>query len=116
MKHRLTLLVSGLLFTLPVSGQTMSVNNTAQYLGNGRYSWTVFLKGDLAHVASVQYTLHPTFPEPVVWGKGPNFAYSSVGWGEFNVLARIYYKDKLRKPTTLNHWLRLFTEEKAKSK
>lgn len=97
------------------SAQNIAIDNTARYAGNGRYSWTVFVKGDaksLAQLESVQYTLHPTFQNPVVWGKGANFSYSAVGWGEFNILTKIFYKDK-RTPTTVNYWLRLFPRSKA---
>jgi transcription initiation factor IIF auxiliary subunit len=100
---------------LLASAQNVTIDNTAKYAGNGRYSWTVFVKGDaksLAQIGSVQYTLHPTFQNPVVFGKGANFSYSAVGWGEFNIVAKISYKDK-RAPTTINYWLRLFPRNKA---
>ena len=97
-----------------VWAQNIIVDNTAKYLGDGRYSWTVFLKGDISQVASVQYTLHPTFREPVVSGKGTNFAYSAVGWGEFNIVAKIYLKDKSKKPVVTNYWLRLFSTNQSK--
>jgi transcription initiation factor IIF auxiliary subunit len=95
-------------------GQNIALDNTAQYIGDGRYSWTVFLKGDTSQVASVQYTLHPTFPEPVVWGKGSNYAFSANGWGEFNIVARVYFKDKKKQPTIINYWLRLFSTQRGK--
>jgi transcription initiation factor IIF auxiliary subunit len=100
---------------LLASAQSIAIDNTAKYVSSGRYSWTVFVKGDaksLAQIESVQYTLHPTFTNPVVWGKGPNFSYSAVGWGEFNILTKISYKDK-RPPTTINYWLRLFPRSKS---
>jgi transcription initiation factor IIF auxiliary subunit len=99
-----------------VWAQNVGIDNTAKYLGNGRYNWTVFATGDakaLSEVGAVQYTLHPTFSNPVVWGSGPTFAFSAVGWGEFNLVAKIYYKDKRRPPTTINHWLHLFSNSKA---
>src|SRR5215216_6775980 len=95
-------------------GQNIAVDNTAKYIGDGRYSWTVFLKGDTSQVASVQYTLHPTFPEPVVWGKGSNYAFSAVGWGEFNIVARVYFRDKKKQPMIINHRLRLFSPQRGK--
>lgn len=88
--------------------QTVVVDNTAQYRGNGQYSWTIFLKGNAAalqQVKSVQYTLHPTFAKPVVYGTGSNFSYSAAGWGEFNIVATISYKNGTS--TVVNHWLRL---------
>jgi len=99
---------------LPAWSQNVAVDNTAQYRGNGQYSWTVFLRGDpsaLQQVKSVQYTLHPTFNKPVVWGSGGNFSYSAIGWGEFNIVATIYYKDG--KSEAVNHWLRLSSRSAA---
>ena len=65
----------------------------------------------LQQVKSVQYTLHPTFTNPVVWGTGNNFSYSAVGWGEFNIVATIYYKNG--KSVVINHWLRLSSRSAA---
>ena len=101
-------------FSRFLAGQNITVDNTAKYLGEGRYSWTVFLKGDTNQIASVQYTLHPTFREPVVSGKGSTFAYTAVGLGEFNIVARIYFKDKNKQPLITNHWLHLFSSGHAK--
>ncbi len=100
---------------LLASAQSIAIDNTAKYVSSGRYSWTVFVKGDaksLAQIDSVQYRLHPTFQNPVVWGKGRTFSYSAVGWGEFNIVATIFYKDK-RTPTTINYWLHLFPRSNA---
>jgi transcription initiation factor IIF auxiliary subunit len=114
MKYRLALAV-GLLIGCALSAQNIGIDNTAKYLGNGQYSWTVFATGSesaLSQVSGVKYTLHPTFPDPVVWGKGANFSYTANGWGEFDIAATIYYKDKKRKPTSIVHPLKLFAQSK----
>ena len=101
---------------LAISAQDIGIDNTAKYLGNGQYSWTVFATGDakaLAGIDKVQYTLHPTFTNPIVYGKGANFSYSATGWGEFNIVAKIFYKQKGKPPATVTHWLRLFPQSKA---
>jgi transcription initiation factor IIF auxiliary subunit len=110
----LVILLSG---CLPVWSQDVAVANTARYQGHGRYSWTVFLKGEpaaLQQVKGVQYTLHPTFSKPVVWGSGRSFSYSAIGWGEFNIVATIYYKNG--RSEIVNHWLRLSSRSAAASR
>jgi transcription initiation factor IIF auxiliary subunit len=115
MRRCLALTIVLLSGSLWLTAQNIGVENTAKYIGNGQYSWTVFVTGNphsLAQVESVRYTLHPTFPQPIVWGRGANFAFTGVGWGEFNVVATIFYKNKQLKPTTINHWLSLFPRRK----
>lgn len=95
--------------------QQVRITNTAKYVGDGSFDWTVFLVADEARlntISYVEYTLHPTFPNPTrrVNNRKSNFALSSNGWGEFNIMVRIVYKDG--RVTYLPYWLRL--EEKSK--
>lgn len=74
----------------------------------GWWEWTVSLSGseqELDQVDSVQYTLHPTFPQPVreVSDRVSRFALSSAGWGEFMIYATANLKDGSEVP--LRHWL-----------
>ncbi len=78
--------------------QQISADNTARDLGNGRWYWTVFIKPPseiLDQIESVEYTLHPTFSNPVqrVYDKGhdPNqaFPFSATGWGVFTIRIRV---------------------------
>jgi transcription initiation factor IIF auxiliary subunit len=76
----------------------LQVRNTYRYHGQGRYEWRVFLKEDqatLGRINCVEYTLHPTFPDPVrrVCDANGGFALGSEGWGEFTVLLKIEWKD-----------------------
>jgi transcription initiation factor IIF auxiliary subunit len=82
--------------------QQISADNTARDLGNGRWNWTVFIKAPpevLDQIESVEYTLHPTFPNPVqrIYDKGPNpnqaFPLSATGWGVFTIQIRVFTKD-----------------------
>jgi transcription initiation factor IIF auxiliary subunit len=82
--------------------QQISADNTARDLGNGRWYWTVFIKPPpdiLDQIESVEYTLHPTFANPVqrVYDKGrdPNqaFPFSAAGWGVFTIKIRVFTKD-----------------------
>lgn len=114
MRLRCAIIVILLSGCLPMWSQNVALDNTARYRGNGQYSWTVFLKGNpaaLQQVKSVQYTLHPTFSRPVVWGSGSNFSYSAIGWGEFNIVATIYYKNG--RSEVVNYWLRLSSRSAA---
>jgi transcription initiation factor IIF auxiliary subunit len=78
--------------------QGVSVDNVARQEGPGRWSWTVFLRGPdqtLRQVKCVEYTLHPTFPNPVREvcnrGTGPQaFPLSASGWGTFEIGVRVF--------------------------
>lgn len=67
----------------------------------GRWNWTVFLRGPdsaLSQVKCVEYTLHPTFPNPVrevcARGTGPQaFALAATGWGTFEIGVRVFLKN-----------------------
>ena len=90
-------------FTSPSVSQTLSIaaRNTAKEEGKGRWKWTVYLDASpavLEQIRCVQYTLHPTFPNPVreVCEKGdPSqpFALSSSGWGTFVMGIRVFLRD-----------------------
>jgi transcription initiation factor IIF auxiliary subunit len=75
------------------------VTNTSTYTGAGRWDWTIFVDTDfdtLRQIDCVEYTLHPTFPDPVrkVCGHPETkFALSNNGWGTFTVKVKIQYKN-----------------------
>ena len=85
------------------SDETKSVtaDNVAESVGDNKWKWTVFLKGDekaLDAIKCVEYTLHPTFPNPVrrVCEKGDPkrcFGLSGTGWGTFKIGIRVQMKD-----------------------
>ena len=88
----------------PIFAQTsgsLDVQNVAERVADNKWKWTAFVTGqpeEIAKIECVRYTLHPTFPNPVLKvcetsdPKRP-FAISAVGWGVFNLRARIEYKD-----------------------
>src|SRR5437899_101742 len=87
---------------VPAQGQEkLSASNTSRFVGNGRWDWTVFLQASppvLGRIKCVEYTLHPTFPNPVrrVCTRGGNaqpFALSSNGWGTFTIGIKAYFAD-----------------------
>ena len=95
-----------------IHAQSIRVDNTAKY-SSGRYTWTIFLVADDATLNSidyVQYTLHPSFPNPVqppIKDRGGKcaFALSSESWGEFEVKVKIGFRNGTT--TDLKHWLTL---------
>ena len=88
---------------------SLAIRNSSTYVGNGRWNWKILVEADartLNSIRCVEYTLHPTFPNPVrrVCNKpGTKFAYASNGWGTFTVKVRIIYKNGRER--TLRHSL-----------
>ena len=97
----------------PHDHSAVSTGNDSRYVGDGRWEWTVFLLADdrtLDAIECVEYTLHPTFPDPVrkvcdrgsVRGKG--FFLSANGWGVFTIGVQVMFRDG--DTTSLKHQLR----------
>jgi transcription initiation factor IIF auxiliary subunit len=98
---RLILFVTAALLGAPVSSfAQISFANTSNYIGSGRWDWTIYVKADRATLDTincVEYSLHSTFPDPVrtvCRPQSPNFAYSTDGWGTFLVKIRVIFNDK----------------------
>lgn len=92
----------------PSKGE-ITTRNTAKYVGDKRWDWTVYIDTDqktLSSIDHVQYTLHPTFPNPVreVYDPRNGFALSSNGWGTFVIEIKVFFKDGSTKD--LRHKLR----------
>jgi hypothetical protein len=89
---------------------SLDIQQTASYTNNGRWDWSVWIDGpdvELDRVESVEWVLHPTFPNPIVLVKQrqSKFRLDSSGWGEFEINAHVIAKDGQRQH--LKHWLRL---------
>jgi len=78
--------------------------------GRPYYSISVRLDADsstiLDKVSKVVYHLHPTFSNPVreITNRGNNYELSTLGWGQFNLRADVYFKGRKR-PLTLFRYL-----------
>jgi hypothetical protein len=91
--------------------QGLSAANTSRYLGGDRWEWTIFITGPdqlLRSVRAVEYTLHPTFPNPVQTrprGNDPAkpFAFTATGWGVFTVGIKVTFANGQTK--SLRHML-----------
>jgi transcription initiation factor IIF auxiliary subunit len=62
------------------------------------YEWCVFVDDDLNvldRIEWVEYTLHPTFPDPVrkVSDRSNRFVLMSSGWGSFDVGVLVHFVD-----------------------
>lgn len=104
---------------LPLCAQNkISATNTAEYLSNQRWEWSVYLVTSpdvLSHIKCVQYTLHPTFPNPVrlVCEKGTDsrpFALNGEGWGEFEIPIAVTFDNGSRQVFTYQLKLRASKE------
>ncbi len=80
----------------------IQINNVATKNNAGSWDWKIFLESSddvLSQVKCVEYTLHPTFPNPIqeICEKGINenqaFVLTGNGWGAFEVKIRILLKD-----------------------
>jgi transcription initiation factor IIF auxiliary subunit len=88
-------------FALNAMAQDIEADNTSVYVGDGRWNWTVFIKAPpqiLEKIHCVDYTLHPTFPNPyqTVCELGDPkraFAYSQNGWGVFEIQIKVTFKN-----------------------
>ena len=78
--------------------------------GRQYYQWMVFIDEPpevLDAIQSVEYVLHSTFPQPIQVRRDPNnkFALQTSGWGEFNIVIRVNFKDGRKED--LMYWLNL---------
>jgi len=85
------------------SNYPMSADNVAKEstIKSGYWDWTIFINAPedvLGKIEYVEYTLHPTFPDPIrivnQRSSGPYaFPLTTSGWGTFTVKIKVYYKD-----------------------
>ncbi|KAH7650183.1 transcription factor TFIIF [Cryptosporidium bovis] len=80
---------------------------------NATHSWTCFLRSpdneDISYyIKKVVFSLHPSFLNPNrVIEKCP-FEVTECGWGEFDIIAKVYFVDSTEKPVEIKHFLRLY--------
>jgi len=80
------------------------------------HRWTLFVRGpndeDLSSfVSQVAFSLHPSFDEPVRVISKPPFECTEFGWGEFEAMIRIFFRDPTESPVDMHHVLRLYHKE-----
>lgn len=93
--------------------------NVAKYFGKKReedghtHQWTVYLKPfqheDISvWIKKVHFKLHESYPNQNRIVTKPPFEVQETGWGEFEVVIKIYFQDPNERPVTLFHVLKLF--------
>jgi transcription initiation factor IIF auxiliary subunit len=94
---------------------TLTIEQSEQYEGDDWWSWSVWIDGPetaLDEVDFVEYTLHPTFRDPVrkISTRKNGFKLSTSGWGVFPIYARVCNKDS--SVVQLKHQLKLYYPDK----
>jgi len=90
----------------PTAPLNVTVKNRSRQIEPGWWEWNIFIEGapaELDRIRCVEYSLHPTFPNPVrlVCDRPSRFQLTARGWGTFTVGIKIMLKDgSLRQ---LNH-------------
>jgi transcription initiation factor IIF auxiliary subunit len=77
---------------------SLRIEQSEKYEGDDWWSWSVWLDGpkpDLDAVDFVEYTLHPTFRNPVrtIKTRANKFKLDTGGWGVFPIYARVCKKN-----------------------
>ncbi|XP_064611236.1 YEATS domain-containing protein 4-like [Liolophura sinensis] len=96
--------------------------NIARYFGKKReedghtHQWTVYVKPfrneDMsAYVKKVNFKLHESYANPNRVVVRPPYEVTETGWGEFEIIIKIYFNDPNERPVTLYHLLKLFQSE-----
>lgn len=72
--------------------------NASREIEPGWWEWTIYMEGahaELDRIRCVEYTLHPTFPNPVrvVCSRPNRFELTARGWGTFTVMIKLMLKD-----------------------
>jgi transcription initiation factor IIF auxiliary subunit len=76
----------------------LQIFQSEEYQGEDWWNWSVWIGPPeaLSNVESVEYTLHPSFPNPVRRIDAPSanqFRLSTAGWGIFTIYAKVKQKD-----------------------
>ncbi len=101
MKYNFSATLCALLLFHQAIGQDISTANTSVYVGNDRWDWTIYVKAEpatLSKIEYVEYTLHPTFPNPVkrvfeIGNAAYPFGLPSNGWGTFEIKVKVVLKN-----------------------
>lgn len=106
MKRMMTVVIIGLSSLVvhhadTVAAQTLLAKNTSKYLSNGQWEWTIFVSANaevVGTIASVEYRLHPTFPNPIqkvtlLGNPERPFGLTAIGWGVFEVGITVTFRD-----------------------
>ncbi|KAJ0180765.1 hypothetical protein K1T71_004169 [Dendrolimus kikuchii] len=93
--------------------------NIARYFGKKReedghtHQWTVYVKPyaneDMStYIKKIHFKLHESYANPNRIITKPPYELMETGWGEFEIVIKIYFHDPNERPVTLYHILKLF--------
>jgi transcription initiation factor IIF auxiliary subunit len=87
-----------------------TIEQSEQFEGEDWWKWAVWIEGPdeaLDRIDFVEWTLHPTFPDPVrrIRDRESKFCLKTGGWGVFPILARVQLNDG--RQIKLHHYLKL---------
>ncbi|XP_055691591.1 YEATS domain-containing protein 4 [Lutzomyia longipalpis] len=93
--------------------------NVARSFGKKReedghtHQWNVYVKPyfneDMSiYVKKIHFKLHESYANPSRILTKPPYEVTETGWGEFEVVIKIYFHDPTERPVTLYHILKLF--------
>jgi transcription initiation factor IIF auxiliary subunit len=90
--------------------QTLTIEQWEKYEGDDWWTWAVWIEGRdeaLDHIDFVEWTLHPTFSNPIrrTSDRASRFRLETGGWGQFQIHARVQMKDGSQ--IKLRHYLKL---------
>ncbi len=82
----------------PAKALNVSIKNRSKQIEPGWWEWGVYVDGpknELDRIRCVEYTLHPTFPNPVrvVCDRPSRFELVARGWGAFTIGVKLMLKD-----------------------
>lgn len=94
--------------------------NTAKYFGQKRHEdghthkWCVYVRPYVDEdigtwVKKVHFKLHDSYESPTRVVQKPPFEVSETGWGEFELVIKIFFQDTSERPVTLYHVLKLYS-------
>ncbi|XP_023342831.1 YEATS domain-containing protein 4-like isoform X2 [Eurytemora carolleeae] len=77
------------------------------------HQWTVFVKPyrneDMSsYVKKVHFKLHDSYANPNRIVTKPPYEVTETGWGEFEIVIKIFFNDPVERPATIFHVLKLF--------
>ena len=90
--------------------EKFSIQQWEKYEGQDWWKWAVWIEAPdeaLDSIEFVEWTLHPSFPNPIrkINNRASKFRLETGGWGVFQIVARVQTKDGIQ--TKLRHYLRL---------
>ena len=80
------------------SFEELRAENWSRQIEPGWWEWGIYIKGPpdlLNKIHCVEYTLHPSFPNPVrtICTRSNNFEMKTKGWGTFAIPIKVLIKD-----------------------